>query len=96
MAAGPERQRRGIKRLSLRARLLLLVVATILPLTGFTLARRYFDYREAVENAGRKTLDLSRGLALSIEKDLQARIAVLQVLARSRALAEGNLEVFRL
>ena len=96
MATALENRKRWRWRLSLRARLVLLVVATILPLTGFTLARRYFDYREAVENAGRKTLELSRSLAVAVGKDLQARIAVLQVLARSRALAEDNLEIFRL
>ena len=96
MATALKNKKRGVWRLSLRARLLLLVVATILPLTGFTLARRYFDYRDSVENAGRKTLELSRSLAVAVGKDLHARIAVLQVLARSRSLAEGNIEVFRL
>jgi PAS domain S-box-containing protein len=87
---------RGASRLSLRTRLILLVVASILPLTSFTLVRRYLDYREAVENAGQKTLELTRGLAIAIGKDLQARIAVLEVMARSRSLQEGNLDAFRI
>ena len=47
--AGPDRPSRGVRHLSLRARLVLLVVATILPLTGFTLVRQYLHYRESVE-----------------------------------------------
>src|SRR5258708_20309317 len=91
----PERPARGVRRLSLRSRLVLLVVASIIPLTAFTLARRYFDYQEAVENAGQKTLALARGLSIAVEKDLQARIAALQVLALSQALRDGDLVAFR-
>ena len=91
----PERPARGVRRLSLRARLILLIVATIVPLTAFTLARRYFDYQEAIESAGEKTLALTRSLSIAVEKDLQARIAALQVLTLSRPLRDGDLNGFR-
>ncbi len=90
-----ERQARGARRLSLRARLGLLVVASIVPLTAFVLARVYLNYQHAVEDSGEKTLELARGLSIMVEKDLQARIAVLQVLALSRSLREGDLSAFR-
>jgi signal transduction histidine kinase/CheY-like chemotaxis protein len=82
-------------RLSLRARLMLLVVASVVPLVAFTLVRGYLDYQDAVTGAGRKTLELARSLALSVEKQQLARIAVLQVLAQSDALRRGDLEAFR-
>ena len=95
MTGVPERQARGVRSLSLRARLVLLVVASIVPLTAFTLARRYFDYQEAVESAGQKTLALTRSLSIAVEKDLQTRIAALQVLALSGALRDGDINAFR-
>src|SRR5438445_13221894 len=95
MTGMPKRPSRGIRRLSLRARLILLVIVSIVPLTGFTLARRYSDYREAIENVGQKNLELTRSLSIAVEKDLQARIAVLQVLALSPSLPKGDLDAFR-
>ncbi|MBV8923588.1 ATP-binding protein [Bradyrhizobium sp.] len=82
-------------RFSLRARLMMLVIASVVPLVAFTLARGYLDYHNAVTDAGRKTLELAHSLALSIEKQQQARIAVLEVLAMSNALRRGDLDVFR-
>jgi signal transduction histidine kinase/CheY-like chemotaxis protein len=82
-------------RLSLRARLMMLVVASVVPMVVFTLARGYLDYQDDVASAGRKTLELARSLALSVEKQQQARIAALQVLAQSTGLRRGDLDVFR-
>jgi signal transduction histidine kinase/CheY-like chemotaxis protein len=82
-------------RFSLRARLMMLVIASVVPLVLFTLVRGYLDYRDDVAGAGRKTLELARSMALSVEKQQQARIAALQVLAQSSALRRGDLEVFR-
>ena len=80
---------------SLRARLMMLVIASVVPLVAFTLTRGYLDYQKAVADAGRKTLELAHSLALSVEKQQQARIAVLEVLAMSSALHRGDLDVFR-
>ena len=82
-------------RLSLRARLMLLVVASVVPLVVYVLGRGYLDYRQDVANAGQKTLELTRSLAVAVEKELQARIGVLQVLALSQRLREGDLDGFR-
>jgi hypothetical protein len=46
--------------LSLRARLLLLVVAGVLPLLGFSLGSQYLQYRDAAAVAGEQTLDIAR------------------------------------
>jgi len=82
-------------RFSLRARLMMLVIASVVPLVAFTLARGYLDYQNAVADAGHKTLELAHSLALSVEKQQQSRIAVLEVLAMSNALRRGDFDVFR-
>ncbi|MFC4170252.1 sensor histidine kinase, partial [Teichococcus aestuarii] len=51
---------------------------------------------EQLMGAGhQQALDLARGLALSVEGEIRARIAVLQVLALSRSLVDGDLTTFR-
>jgi len=74
---------------------MILVVASIVPLVAFTLARGYLDYRDAVTSSAEKTQELTRSLSLAVEKELQARIAALQVLALSAPLREGELDRFR-
>ncbi|HKX06701.1 MAG TPA: ATP-binding protein [Stellaceae bacterium] len=83
------------RRLSLRARLVVLVVASLVPLILFTLGRRYADYQDSVSASGQQTLELTRAVTSAVENELRARIAALQVLARSRQLREGNLVGFR-
>src|SRR5438552_9603032 len=77
-------------RFSLRMRLMMLVVVSVIPLVVFTLVRGYLDYQDAVTGAGIKTLELARSLSLTVEKDLQARIAVLRVLALSAPLRDSD------
>ncbi len=86
---------RAGRRLSLRSRLILLVLATIVPLTAFTVVRRWIDYNDDLAAAGQKTLELARSLAIAIEKDIEGRISTLEVLAQSNALAEARFERFR-
>ena len=83
------------RRLSLRARLLLVVVASLVPLIVFTLGRRYADYQDSIAASGQHTLELTRVATLAVESELQARIAALQALAVSRPLRDGDLEAFR-
>src|SRR5258708_535249 len=87
----PERR----PRVSLRARLMMLVVASVVPFVAFILARGYLDYREDVAASGQKTLELTRSVSVAVEKELQARIAILQVLALSAQLRGGNIDAFR-
>ncbi|MGH7126035.1 MAG: ATP-binding protein [Stellaceae bacterium] len=85
----------GWRRLSLRARLVVLVVASLIPLILFTLARRYADYQDSVSASGQQTLELTRAITSAVESELRGRIAALQVLALSGQLREGNWEGFR-
>ncbi|WP_431271153.1 sensor histidine kinase [Dankookia sp. P2] len=85
-----------MRRWSLRARLALLVAAGVLPLVAFNLTNAYYGYREERARASRQALSLAHGLALAVEDELRARIAVLEVLALSRPLADGDLATFRL
>lgn len=82
-------------RLTLRSRLMLLVLAGVLPLLAVNLAGVYATYRKDRSQATQQALNLAHGLALAIEGELQSRIAVLEVLAQSRELAAGDLESFR-
>src|SRR5260370_22119510 len=82
-------------RLSLRWRLVLLVVAAVVPLLAFTLGNQYLQYREEVVNTGKQTLALARSMSLVVEDELQARIAALQALTVSRPLQTGDLDEFR-
>ncbi|TDH64143.1 hypothetical protein E2C06_01990 [Dankookia rubra] len=84
-----------MRRLTLRARLALLVLASVLPLVGYNLVGGYAAYRVDRDHAAREALDLARSLARSVESELRARIAVLEVLALSRTLAAGDLAGFR-
>src|SRR6266851_2647313 len=81
--------------LSLRWRLVLLVVAGVVPLLAFSLAHQYLEYREDVATTGRQTLAVARSMSLLVEQELQARIATLQTLTVSHALQAGDLDEFR-
>ncbi|HUA51383.1 MAG TPA: cache domain-containing protein, partial [Candidatus Sulfotelmatobacter sp.] len=78
-------------RLSLRARLLALVVTSILPLFSFAIVWQYIEYREAIASTGERTLALARSLVLGLDEVLDKHIAIVEVLARSPALEAGDL-----
>ncbi len=84
------RRRRWLQGLSLRARLLLLVVAGVVPLIGFSIAREYLDYRTERQAIYDGLLTIVRGTALAVERDLQLRIASLETLALSPALSRND------
>jgi signal transduction histidine kinase/ActR/RegA family two-component response regulator len=86
---------RAAPRLSLRARLLLLVVASVMPLLAFSLGSQYLQYRQAVDSTGQRTLELARSMTQVVEQELQARMVALQVLALSPALRGDDIAGFR-
>jgi hypothetical protein len=91
-----ERQpRRNAAGLSLRTRLLLLVVASVMPLLAFNLGSQYLQYRAAVTATGQQTLELARSMSQVVEQELQARMVALQVLATSPALRGNDIAAFR-
>jgi signal transduction histidine kinase len=81
--------------LSLRARVVLLAVAGIVPMLAFSLGSQYLQYREAVANAGHQALELARSLSVVVDQELHARIVALQVLSASRAVQDNDLVTFR-
>jgi PAS domain S-box-containing protein len=85
----------AVRDMSLRWRLILLVVASIVPLVVFALGNQYLEYRQDIGATGPRTLKLAQGVSLLIEGELQRRIAALETLATSTALRTGNLTVFR-
>jgi PAS domain S-box-containing protein len=80
----------------LRFRLILLVVAGVIPLLVFILVYQYVEYLRDVDTTGLRTLALARSMSLLVDEELQSRIAALQELATSRALVEPDLALFRL
>jgi PAS domain S-box-containing protein len=91
----PAPQITAARGLSLRWRLVLLVVASVVPLLAFSLAHEYLGYRKDVATTGRQTLAIARSMSLLVEQELQARIATLQTLTVARALQAGDLAEFR-
>src|SRR4051812_46579900 len=88
-------RRGGPVPLSLRARLVLLVTLSVVPLLIFSLAIEYRNYREDSANAGRRTLDLARSMSLTVAQELRAEVAAIQTLALSAALEAGDIAAFR-
>jgi PAS domain S-box-containing protein len=80
--------------LSLRSRLLLLVVASILPLIGLGMVREYWNYLAQRQQASEGLQTTARGLAVAVERDIQSRIAALEALATSPALLPDSLARF--
>jgi signal transduction histidine kinase len=80
---------------SLRARLRLLVLVTIAPLLALGLAVQYVDYENDRSIANERTLELARGVALQVSREVEADIRALQVLAKAGRLRRGAIEAFR-
>jgi PAS domain S-box-containing protein len=79
----------------LRGRLVLLVVASVVPLLAFILGYEYVEYRKDVTATGQQTLALARSMSQVVEQELRAYIAALQALTSSGALATGDFAEFR-
>jgi PAS domain S-box-containing protein len=80
---------------SLRARLMLLVILAVSPLVLFDIGYQYKEYKDDVARTIAETLSDTRSMSLQVEKELQARIAVLGALATAGNLQLGNLDQFR-
>ena len=66
-----------------------------MPLFAFSLGRQYLEFEANVAQAGRDQLVQARSMAVAIERELRARIVVLEFLARSRSLLAGDMDGFR-
>jgi PAS domain S-box-containing protein len=80
---------------SLRQRLVVLVTVAIVPTLLFAIVSVYLDYRLDRAQAERQTVEIARGLSVAVERELEARVAGLRVLALSDALRRGDLDGFR-
>jgi PAS domain S-box-containing protein len=80
--------------LSLRARLLLLVVVSVVPLVCMGVFREYWDYRVEREQVYEHLRTMARGMAVAVERELQLRVSALETLATSPALQSGDLTQF--
>jgi PAS domain S-box-containing protein len=83
------------RRLPLRARLMLLVLACTVPLIAMGLAREYTIYRDARARIGDGLLSQARLLSLAVERDIHLRVSAMEVLAASTPLTEGTFDGFR-
>jgi two-component sensor histidine kinase len=81
--------------LSLRLRLIFLVAGTALPLIIFSAAIVYLNFRADRENAGARLIEIARSMMIAVDRELEGRIAALEVLSQSQALAEDDLPAFR-
>jgi signal transduction histidine kinase len=81
--------------MTLRIRMVALVLGSILPLLAFNLGNVYSHYREDRTRAGREALDLARELAAAADGELRTQVAVLQVLALSHSLAADDIAAFQ-
>ena len=79
---------------SLRARLLLLVVASVVPLVCMAILREYWDYKVDREQVYERLQTTARGMAVAVERDLQLRVSALETLATSPAFQSADLTEF--
>ena len=79
-------QARAHRGAPLRWRLVLLVVASVVPLLGFALGYQYVEYRTDIAATGDQILTLARSMTQVVDALLQARISALETLATSSAL----------
>ena len=84
----------NIRGLSIYSALLLLVLAATVPLFLLVSWFAYSDYRSTRNDAYSELLNLSRALASVVDREVAAREAVAQVLAKLPALQEGDLRTF--
>ncbi len=83
-----------MKKFSVRAHLIILVMAAVLPVVAFSgwLALSISDERRgAVE---RELRDTARGLAAAVDRELNNTVGTLKILATSRNLERGDFPVF--
>ena len=75
-------------------RLLFLVVASVVPLVCMTAVREYLDYSAEQDRVYESLLTIARGMAVSVERDLQLRVSALETLALAPALQIDDLDQF--
>lgn len=77
-------------RLSIRARIALLVVACILPASILAAIVTYLSYDRERSNIRVRALTTTRALMHVVERDLAANVAAMQTLSHSAHIDRGN------
>jgi PAS domain S-box-containing protein len=72
----------------------MLVIASVVPLVCMGAFREYLDYRADRDRVYEGLLVIARGMAVSVERDLQLRVSALETLAMSPALQAADLAGF--
>jgi PAS domain S-box-containing protein len=81
--------------LSLTVRLMLLVIACVVPLAASGLVVEYLDYEADSAEDAVQVLGLARSMSLAVERQLQIYLSALEVLAQSRTLHGEDPASFR-
>ena len=84
-----------VPKLSLPARLALLVAGTTLPLIVFATVIIFNDYEQDRKDASQRVLETVRSVRLVLDAEVQRMTGGLQVLALTNALRSGDFENFR-
>ncbi|MBN9088060.1 MAG: response regulator [Reyranella sp.] len=71
------------------------MLVTIAPLLALGLAVQYVEYENDRAVANERTVELARGVALQVSREIEGDIRALQVLAKTGRLRRGAIEAFR-
>ncbi|HET7007510.1 MAG TPA: ATP-binding protein, partial [Candidatus Binatia bacterium] len=82
------------KPIKLRWHLVVLIVATLVPLLLFAVILIQQQIKQQQENAHRGMHDTARALSLAVDREILSARAVLDTLEGSKSLEEGNFESF--
>ena len=80
--------------MTLRVRLLLLVLAVLIPTAGLFVWIVAATYLRETESAQQRLRETTRALALVVDRELDQRAAIARTLASSSAIAQGDLQRF--
>lgn len=85
----------GLRTPSLRRRLLVLVAGSMVPVLLLAATIVLQGYTRAEQAAQERVLQITRSTVAAVDRELQSRIAALEVLALSPTLQSSDLEAFR-
>ncbi len=80
--------------MKLRSHILVIIGATLLPLLAFVCVTLILHFESGRETQLQNLVATARALSLALDKDFEARVAVLKTLAQSTNLHAGNLKMF--
>ncbi len=80
--------------MAIRSRLVLLVLAVLVPAVLASLTGMAYVYRERERSVEKSLMEMSRALALVVDREINRKEGVLTLLSLSPALTEGEMERF--